>query len=296
MDLQSVVLEAIPKALVYAAVIVSVGVFAARLLFLGRVQSTVDDRARSRVESAFKRTAVWAASVLLLGLLGRAGAHTAVSFGVAESFSSDTFRTIAWESQWGEAWKVQLAAAIALALFSWAIGQVPQIAWRLYALAAMAVCYSLPLLGHAEGEAPRVLLHGSHVLGAGVWVGTLTVMALAMPHDVRDAMLRAFAPFAFVGASIVGLSGIIAAWLYVQSPMNLLATAYGWVLGLKLFFVADVATFGFLNWRRFHRPSRGVGPVPVAATPPQEVFAYLEVAMAIAVVVITAVLTEIEHP
>jgi putative copper resistance protein D len=290
-----VALEAIPKAQVYAAVIVSVGVYAARLLFLSRVHAPLDGNARSRVEIAFHRAAVWAVAALLLGLLCRAWAHTAVSFGFAESFSFANLGTIAWESQWGEAWQVQLVSAAALALLSWAIGYVPRVAWTLHALAAIAACYSLPLLGHAEGEAPRVLLHGSHVLGAGVWVGTLTVMALAAPVDVRDAMLRAFAPFAFAGASVVGASGVVAAWLYAQSPANLVTTNYGWVLVLKLFFVADVATFGFLNWRRFHRPDATAGSRREPSTT-QDVFVYLETLLATAVVVITAVLTEIAHP
>lgn len=295
MDFQSVALEAVPKALAYVASIIAVGVCTARWLFRGRVQAAVSATAGSGVELALHRAAAWAAGGLLLGLLWRAWAHTVVSFGFWESFSAESLRTIAWESQWGEAWTLQLAAAITLTIFSWAIGRVPQVAWTPYAAAAIGVCYLTPLLGHAEGEPPRVLLHGSHVLGAGVWVGSLTVMAFATPLDVRNAMLRAFAPFAFVGASIVGLSGIVAAWLYLQSPLNLVETTYGWVLALKLFFVADVATFGFLNWRRFHRSA---APLESARSPllPQDAYVYLEVAMATAVVVITAVLTEIEHP
>lgn len=296
MDFQAVALEATPKALVYAAVIVSVGVLASRLLFLSCVHSAVDDRARSRVASGFGRAAAWAAGALLVGLLGRAWAHTAVSFGVSASFATESLRAIVWDSQWGEAWRVQFVAAIALAVFSWAIGLVPQIAWTLYALVAIAVCYLLPLLGHAEGEAPRVLLHGSHVLAAGIWVGTLTVVALAMPRDLREALLRGFAPFAFVGASVIGVSGVVAAWLYLQSPPNLVATTYGWVLALKLVFVADVATFGFLNWRRFRGPGRVAGPGLGQARSSPDVFVYLEVAMASTVVLITAVLTEFEHP
>lgn len=289
-------LEAAPKALVYAAVIVSVGVAAARMLFLARVSAAVDSDAHVQMASACARVAWVAAAALIIGLLLRAWTHTAVSFGVAESFTWENLRTVAWESQWAEAWTLQLAAAVTLVVFGWGLRPLPQVAWTLYGLTAVAMCYALPQVGHAAGEPSRVLLHGSHVLGAGVWIGTLAVMALAAPRDARGAMLHAFAPIAFVGSAVIGISGLIAAWLYLQSPANLVMTTYGWVLALKLLFVADVATFGFINWRRRHGPGRAGESASGRDAARQDVFVYLEVAAAVAVVLITALLTEVEHP
>lgn len=317
MDPLSVALEAIPKALVYAAVILSVGVPAARLLFLTRVggrewsalaagpggDSGSNDPAgpgshdvRVAFDSSLARLAVFAAVGLLGTLLLRAWGHTAVSFGIADAFSSDNVILIAWESQWGQAWKLQVAGAATLAVFAWATTQVPQLAWPLTSIVALSMCFLLPLMGHAEGEPSRVLLHGSHILGAGVWVGTLMTMAFAVPRTLRPLMLRAFAPFAFVGSGMLVVSGLVATWTYLGSPTNLVNTTYGWMLALKLVFVADVAIFGFLNWRRFHRPPTDVSPTSGAHAAPRELFLMLEVLTAIAVIAVTAILTETDHP
>lgn len=303
MDPLSIALEAIPKALVYAAVILSVGVPAARLLFLTRVAgsalssaSPADVDVRLAFDSSLTRVALLAAVGLVTGLALRAWGHTAVSFGIADAFTSDNLILIAWDSQWGQAWKLQIAGATTLAVLSWATSQVPQLAWPLTSLMAVAMCYLLPLTGHAEGEPTRVLLHGSHLLGAGVWVGTLMTMALAADAMTRPLMLRAFAPFAFAGSLLLVASGLVATWWYLGSPMNLVETTYGWMLALKLVFVADVAVFGFLNWRRFHRPSGRQASGPAAGAAPREPFVLLEVLMAIAVIAVTAILTETEHP
>lgn len=291
MDLLSLALEAIPKALIYAAVILSVGTSSARVLFLTRVGDSVDDDHRSRFESALARVALWSACGAVASLLLRAWGHTAVSFSLADALLFESVSLVAWQSQWGEAWKIQMGVALALVVVSWGTSRLPQFAWPLTGLAALALCYALPLVGHAEGEPSRLLLHGSHILGAGVWVGTLMAMTLARVSSLRPVLLTAFAPFAFLGSSVLALTGLVAAWTYLGSPMNLIDTTYGWILVLKLVFVADVAAFGFLNWRRLHGPvSAGINRSAPHA------LVIVELAMAVAVIVVTAVLTELEHP
>lgn len=333
MDPLSVALEAIPKALVYATVILSVGVPVARLLFLTRVagltraagagptssgpasserepssgsaaaRTTADERVV--LDASLARIALLAASGLVIGLLLRAWGHTAVSFGIADSVAPENLILIAWESQWGQAWQLQMAGAATLAVFAWATTQAPQLAWPTLTFTAAGVCYLVPLLGHAEGEPTRVLVHGTHVLGAGVWVGTLMTIACGVPATMRTPMLRAFAPFAFAGSLTLVASGLVAAWWYLGSPMNLIATTYGWTLGLKLVFVSDVAVFGFLNWRRLHGAAESSGRSQGEVTTrsrgrvsagSREALVLIEVVMALAVIAVTAVLTESEHP
>lgn len=329
-DPLALALEAIPKALVYGAVILSIGVVAARQLFANRVAATLPqlpldrsasvsfsdslsapasgsgtgDHRHQLFERDLARLSLAAAVLLLVGLLLRAWGHTAVSFGLAESFTGENLRTIAWESQWGEAWKLQMAGAASLLVCAWAIGQTGAIGWTLTAVAAVAMCVLLTLIGHAGGEPPKMLLHASHIFGGGLWIGTLMAMAIATRGELRDALLRAFAPFAFAGSALLALTGAIAAWLYVGTMTNLATTPYGWALILKLVFVADVATFGFLNWRRFHssagtsvsRQGRPTIASVVASRTNPDIFVFIEVVMAVAVIVVTAILTELEHP
>ena len=86
------------------------------------------------------------------------------------------------------------------------------------------------------------------------------------------------------------MTGLVAVWLYVGSLDLLVTTTYGRILLLKLFLVSDVATLGFLNWRHF-RSLDARRSQPARAT-----LVTLEAALAFAVVVVTAILTETEHP
>ncbi|HWF86677.1 MAG TPA: CopD family protein, partial [Vicinamibacterales bacterium] len=97
------------------------------------------------------------------------------------------------------------------------------------------------------------------------------------------------------GAATLMLTGAIAASIYLGSLPSLWSTWYGRTLSAKLLVFIGVASCGYANWRRLHRPSRqerGAG-ADVHQAPS---LIWLEVALATAVIVITAVLTELEHP
>ena len=170
---------------------------------------------------------------------------------------------------------------------------------------AVALCYLLPLLGHAAGQPGRVLLHGSHILAAGIWIGTLTAMSVAvarsrsgastgssvmMPARRRE-MLSHFSPVAFTGATLLLLTGATAAWSYLGELSNLWTTTYGRLLLLKLFLVADVAVCGFVNWQALRRPVTSTG-----SRRARRLLVGLEIVLAASVVIVTAFLTETEHP
>ena len=301
-DFQALALEAIPKALVYAAVILALGTAAARQVFVRRVapglpavSSDPGDPGTPPADAfqqSLARVASLAAACLLAALCLRAWGHTAVSFGFADSFSLENLTTVAWDSQWAEGWKLQMAGAAALLICTWATGPAAGAGWMLTAMAATTMCGLLTLTGHASGEPPKMLMHASHIFGAGLWLGTLMAMAVAARGAVRDALLRAFAPYAFAGSVVLVVTGGLASLTYIGTLTNLVSTPYGWALLLKLVFVADVATFGFLNWRRFHSTAAASQRRPGN----RDIFVVLEVVMACMVILITAVLTELEHP
>jgi len=285
-DLLSLVLEAAPKAAVYAAVMLCVGASTARLLVRIRVAGGVlDGGDLARFERGLAQL-VFSATWLLLGALAlRAWSHTAVSFGLSDAFKWSNLRTIAWESQWGEAWTKQVGGAVILFLLARSIPRSPSLGWSATTLGSVGICYLLPLLGHAAGEADRIVLHGSHIVGGGIWLGTLAAVMRAASSTLRVATLERFSVVAFAGSSLLALTGAVAVWMYVPSFRALVDSAYGRLLILKLVLVADTATLGFLNWRTFKRAGNSRTTVLL-----------LEVASAVAIVVVTAFLTESDHP
>jgi putative copper export protein len=165
----------------------------------------------------------------------------------------------------------------------------------------MAFTATIPLLGHASGDAARMALHSLHIFAAGAWLGTLAVVLLirlppltvvsneprATRQRLRLLILRRFAPIALSAAAMAVAAGIVAAWLYLGALANLWTAAYGRVLLLKIVLVGAVSACGYTNWRRLRSSPRDDGSMSIIM---------LELTLAIAVVIVTGVLTEVSHP
>ncbi|MEQ1910805.1 MAG: CopD family protein, partial [Vicinamibacterales bacterium] len=145
---------------------------------------------------------------------------------------------------------------------------------------------AVPQTGHAAEHWLRVLLHAVHLLGGGAWLGALAVVVFGMPSAVRSHLLRAFAPVAASSVALVALSGVVMTLTYIGSLSNLWTTDYGRRLLLKLAVVGASLVIGGLNWRALHRgEARASGKMPT-----------LEASLVLAIVVLTAWLTETAHP
>jgi putative copper resistance protein D len=232
--------------------------------------------------------ALAAASILTVGLLLRALAHTVAAFGVAESISSaEALRTITLDSQWGSGWRPQLGAALLLLAAAISIQFHFSAGWALCGFGALAGVAALPLLGHAAGSWLRGVLHGAHVFGGGIWVGSLGCLIFA--GAIRTQLFPKFAPIALTGAGLVAGSGALIGFQYLTSLSDIWTTTYGRVLAAKVAMVAGVAACGYFNWRQWREPA-GPGRIPSSRA------AELELALAVIVAVVTAFLTELEHP
>ncbi|MFL5579899.1 MAG: CopD family protein, partial [Gemmatimonadaceae bacterium] len=209
------------------------------------------------------------------------------------------------QTRWGLGWLLQAAATVVAALaFVRARGaREGSRAWGLAAVAAAALAFSPALTGHAAAMgrlAPvAIAADGFHVLGAGGWMGTLLLLALAGLPAARLAgerrghfvavMVGAFSPLALVFASVIALSGVASGAIHMGSLSNLWTTRYGRTLLLKVAAVGLVAAVGAYNWRRV-LPDL---PESAAADRLRRTSA-LELAASALVVLLTALLTGLE--
>lgn len=276
---ESLTLESVPKAVAYLAT----------LAYLGAVTAAALARS-SHGASFFRRCARVARIAALMGLmalLARVWVHASlVADGVPDR---DTLTLVMFDSRWGGRWQWQFAAALA-ALALAALRALPRGAWIGPALAALAWAVATPLLGHGASTTWQHLTHAAHLAVAGAWLGTVCVLALASRDGHADLpalgrLIARFSPLALSCAGLAGVSGTILAVTYVGTFADLVASPYGRWLLLKLFAVGVVGACGFVNWRR----TRG-GQAPAPG------WLQAEALGAVLTAVVTAILTETEHP
>ncbi|MEW5916399.1 MAG: CopD family protein [Gemmatimonadota bacterium] len=243
-----------------------------------------------------RKLARWG-EISAVALIALAGARLWAQFqtlgGAEMGPFTEVMRPMLFETPWGLGLMAQVVLAI---VASFAFGApARQGAWWLAAAAVFLVSATPALSGHAVAELRPfigVTMDTLHVLGGGVWLGTLSVLvALAIPilgnADARKALqeiLVIFSKVALTAAAVVTLTGVYAAWVHVGSWNALWATRYGDELVLKLCGVAVAVLLGGVNWR-VAVPRLTLGRVPAfAATGSAEVFT------AILIYLLTAVL------
>jgi putative copper export protein len=227
-----------------------------------------------------------ACSVVVFSLILRAWAHTAAVFSLDASLTSNALSTVAMTSRWGQRWQWQCGSAvICCALFA-AGGR--RFVWLTRIPACVILGATVAMTGHAAGDPMRIAIHGTHVLAAGMWLGTLATLMLvrgAVDESNRRALFDAFSGVALLGAALLVLTGAAASLVYLGALSNLWTTRYGRVLMLKIALAAVAMACGALNWRAIHRQAREPGRA-----------AAIELATAFSIVVVTSLLTELEHP
>jgi putative copper resistance protein D len=197
-----------PRLLTYAAILLAVGAAAWRLWVVPRARTAAD-----AAPMAFARAR---RTVALAGLIGAgagviaAGWQLSVQLGAlgGDADSGAMLAALVRHTRWGAFWMAQSAALTVAAVAFW-------VAWRgerradeeapppgAYAVAGGAAAVAALAeagLGHAAADAGAPVLAlvsaGAHVLGVSVWLGTLTVLAIAWlalaepPPDPADALL-----------------------------------------------------------------------------------------------------------
>ncbi len=246
----------------------------------------------------------WSLIVLLLAHVARLAAQHRVYFEDG-AWTMGTMRPLLWQSGWGLAWLIASASTVIAFAAVWRIKHEWRAGWWLLAASLLVLCWTMAMSGHpAAAPAPSVAmaLDAMHIVGAGGWVGSLSVMMfIAVPAVLRssgsDAHLRiaglvaAFSPTALVFASLLAVTGALAGWRNVGSWSGLRHSEYGTLLLIKLALVAVIAGLGAVNWQRV-LPQLG----EPAATRLLRRGAVPELGAAVVVLVVTAMLVATAMP
>lgn len=258
-------LYAVVRALTYLGILGTTGAVGFILLMLVMARAARE----SVVEQFAERTLVAASTLGLLASLFavialplRLQAQSHALFG--EGISADLFGRVIGSS-WGLSWTTQAAGA-AVALIGFLVArQLPRTGLVLAGVGALGLSVSPGLSGHAATVAtwtvPALISDAIHVLGAGIWLGTLLAMVIVGIPMIRriaaeersrvlHVMVTAFSPIALTAAALVLATGAFASFLHLNAPADLWTTPYGRLLVAKLLLVMTVGAAGAYNWRR----------------------------------------------
>ena len=148
---------------------------------------------------------------------------------------------------------------------------------------------------HAGAQAPVVanlLVQWVHIIASGAWIGGLLVLILAVrgqPSDVTGRAVRRFSRMAGIAIVAVALTGTFRAVIEVGSLGQLLGTAFGVLVLVKVALFVILAGLGAINrYRNVPRASRVLrGLRRVGST---------EVVVGAAVVLVAAALVNVAPP
>jgi putative copper export protein len=185
-------------------------------------------------------------------------------------------RALLFSTTWGTGFLAQ-SAAILLALIGFGLAiRLPgsPTRWVCAGLGVAGLCITPAMQGHAIGSENYTLLAVvadiMHVSGAGLWIGSISVIAwlgfhqrtvdgsVVLERSARaDGRLRLLVPLvpplALSGAALLVLSGATMSLLQLRSISDLWNTQWGLYVAGKIVLVLIVIALGALNWRRLGR-------------------------------------------
>ncbi|MFN8571309.1 MAG: CopD family protein [Gemmatimonadaceae bacterium] len=230
----------------------------------------------------------WGLSLLAVAL-GCRLVLQAMSFTDAGEPVLPMMATVLTAMVWGRGWIGQSVILLACALPVSARAR----------LMLVAILSATPaFMGHAVAteRAPMiaVIADGLHVLGSGVWLGTLTVLIVAalplVASSVALRLIRTFSPVALTAAATIAVTGSVSALLHLSSWRDLVTSGYGQLLLLKVLLVGVAALLGGYNWKR-STPALERGDASVLRR-----VSRMEVAAAVTILLVTSILIAMPFP
>ena len=255
--------NSVARALLFTALLAVIGVVAFRVLVVPRAR-TVTSQMCERMARRAAALGLLGSAVVILVALARLYFEMRMMSSM-QMMQEAHLNQIVTQTLWGNAFMIQVAAAIvALAAFALAMRGM-RIGWVIATISAVILAITPGLGGHAASS-PRFtsLMVGAdflHVLGGASWLGSLLcVVLIGVPIAITAeganrwehvaSLINSFSPIALASASLVVASGILASWIHLERLSSLWTTSYGKALLLKLLLVGCTLTIGAYNFRR----------------------------------------------
>jgi copper transport protein len=162
----------------------------------------------------------------------------------SQTFDGDAL-TGALASPFGRVLGLRIAAALSLWALLGTLRQTPSLRWAIPGL-GVALALVDATAAHVTPALPAVLglaLNASHVAAMGMWLGGLAAFVLAPSGG--------FGRVAAWSAALLVVSGAALALLHFSSPLEVLTTAYGISLLIKLPLVALALLLAWRSRRRW---------------------------------------------
>lgn len=247
------------------AILAMCGAVVAGAILVPAAAEALDERTvwGSETEEAALSIGLSAALLLLVSVAARFAAQLADFYDPADPLTTERVRALVTTTTWGRGWTVQAAAAV-VAVLAWLLARRGAASALVFGVpAALFAIVADTLTGHAMAGrwagAPGVALHAAHLLGAGVWIGTLGVLTVvvrdergptALTADRLRACFSRFAPWAMAGGGMVVCAGLAMGLEYAGGLDVLVDSLYGVVLVLKSVLAGAVLLLGAWHWRR----------------------------------------------
>lgn len=188
-----------------------------------------------------------AAALLCVAFLAlRFGIRSARISGMGLDGMTDTMMLgLIWESPLGSAAVLRVLGALLILAIAFA-GTVASIVTL---IGSVLIAISYAQVGHSLGD-PRWLLVGLltvHLLAGGFWVAALAPLHRATGLEPGGALLHRFGIVASGTVPALALVGLVFAWLMSPSLTDLLFTAYGRTLLIKMTFFVALLSLAALN-------------------------------------------------
>ena len=203
--------------------------------------------------------------------------------------------------RFGEVWLARAWLALLFALVALSLQLVDR-RWRApreVALALIGVCLVLTATaaGHASvGGTAAVIADGAHITAAAAWLGGLVFVLAAVAVSAPGARWRLamrsvprFSLLAMVAVAVLGVAGVISAYLEVGAWRGLWDTTYGLLILAKVALVLPLLALGAFN-NRISVPALRSGAASPAVRSRFMRAAGIEVALLAVVVGVTAAL------
>lgn len=276
-----------------AAIIAKAVGYGAALLAMGGPLFVLVFRSSSNdVRQLARKVAVIAALIGLAVLALRFGIRAARISGMGLSGAVDPMMLgFVWDSPLGAAaiWRSAGELLVVALLIRGIVGLSAGL------IGALLIAVSYTFVGHSLGD-PRWLLASLltlHLLAAAFWIGALLPLRYAVGQPEGARLLHRFGNVASLTVALLVVVGFIFAWLMTGSFSNLLSTAYGWTLLVKLGVVSGLMALAALNKWRFV-PALASGTP--AAVPHLRRSIQIEAIAVLLILLATATLTSITTP